>query len=264
MDKFIEDVERMAEALLRKYGESSLRTIDHLRRRLIELHELNKVKINHSIMELVLGAYLSDKGYRVEVEYPLNGDLVADLAAWKSGKLMIIEVETGFTSPENALDPQSYLTARIVSKMARYGSYAERFSLATPLHNILQIPRILLDSRSRSDEALLTLKKLCDRYYSTPAIDLEKLSKIKLYRIYLINVDTQAVKPLRPKTYLERMKGLLPSLNDIKNYLGAGIRSSVAYGRAPSRSFSKGVHAPQPYHAPGLGCRRSGAREPDA
>ncbi|MCF3653937.1 MAG: hypothetical protein L2C94_007280 [Aigarchaeota archaeon] len=63
---------------------------------------------------------------------------------WRDGKSLIIEVETGFTSPENALDPQAYLTARAISKIARYSPHADRFSLATPAHNILQIPRTLL------------------------------------------------------------------------------------------------------------------------
>ena len=218
MDRFERDVELMAERLKKHYGREIWSGIDEMKDRLITLHKLNRVKINHSIMEFVMGAYLIEKGYRVSLEHPLENDLVADIMAWKNGRSMIVEVETGFTSPENALDPQSYLTARIISKIARYSIFADKFSLATPLHNILQIPIILLRPRRRKDEIKL-LKNLCDRYYSTPKVDLEKLEEIKLHMIYIINVDTLKIKPLRPKTYLKLNRGLIPKLEDIKNYL---------------------------------------------
>ena len=218
MDRFERDVELMAERLKKHYGREIWSGIDEMKDRLITLHKLNRVKINHSIMEFVMGAYLIEKGYRVSLEHPLENDLVADIMAWKNGRSMIVEVETGFTSPENALDPQSYLTARIISKIARYSMLADRFSLATPPHNILQIPTALLRSRRRRNEIEL-LKNLCDRYYSTPKINLEKLEEMKLHMIYIINVDALKVKPLRPKTYLRLNRNLLPKLEDIKNYL---------------------------------------------
>ena len=218
MDRFERDVESMAERLKKHYGREAWSEIDAMKDRLLNLHRFNKVKINHSIMELVMGAYLIDKGYRVSLEHPLKNDLVADLMAWRDGRSMIVEVETGFTSPENALDPQSYLTARIISKIARYSMFADRFSLATPPHNILQIPETLLKPKRRKDELKL-LKALCDRYYSTPRIDPERLEDMKLHMIYIINVDTLKVRPLRPKTYLRLNRGLIPKLKDIKNYL---------------------------------------------
>ena len=218
MDRFERDVNYMAERLKRHYGQEIRSGIDEMRDRLIALHRLNRVKVNHSIMELVMGAYLIDRGYRVSLEHPLENDLVADIMAWRNGRSMIVEVETGFTSPENALDPQSYLTARVISKIARYSAFADRFSLATPPHNILQIPAILLNLRGGRDRLKL-LKDLCDRYYSTPRIDLEKLRDLKLHMIYIINVDTLKVRPLRPKTYLRLNRDLIPKLEDIKNYL---------------------------------------------
>ena len=218
MDRFERDVESMAERLKRHYGREIWTRIDEMRDRLINLHRSNRVKVNHSIMELVMGAYLADRGYKVSLEHPLEDDLVADIMAWRNGRSMIVEVETGFTSPENALDPQSYLTARVISKMARYGVFADKFSLATPPHNILQIPTILLKPKRRRD-GLKLLKDLCDRYYSTPGINLERLEAIKLHTIYIINVDTLKVKPLKPRTYLRLNKDLIPKLKDIKNYL---------------------------------------------
>ncbi|RLG00705.1 MAG: hypothetical protein DRN49_02600, partial [Thaumarchaeota archaeon] len=152
MDRFERDVELMAERLKKHYGQGIWSRIDEMKDRLTTLHKLNRVKINHSIMELVMGAYLIEKGYKVSLEHPLENDLVADIMAWKDGRSMIVEVETGFTSPENALDPQSYLTARVISKIARYSAFADKFSLATSPHNILQIPIILLKSRRRRDD----------------------------------------------------------------------------------------------------------------
>ena len=56
----------------------------------------------------------------------------------------IIEIETGFTPPEHALDTVDYYAARIVSKIARYSKYCEKFSLATPVVNILPMSKIFL------------------------------------------------------------------------------------------------------------------------
>ena len=39
---------------------------------LIKLQRENVVKINHSVMELVCAKYLIQKGYDVQLEYPLN------------------------------------------------------------------------------------------------------------------------------------------------------------------------------------------------
>jgi len=113
---------------------------------------------------------------------------------------LIVEVETGSTSPENALDPQSHLTARIVSKIARHSLHVDKFSPATPAHNILRIPDILLKPASRrSRKSLFLLKELCDKYYATPTTALEKLSKMQLHSIYIIDVDALEVRKLTPR-----------------------------------------------------------------
>jgi hypothetical protein len=180
-------------------------------------------------MEYVLAAHLTSRGYRVELEYPLANDLVADVMAWRNGRSLLIEVETGFTSPENALDPQAYLTARTISKIARYSPHADRFSLATPAHNILQIPRTLLKPASarRANEIQL-LKSLCDQYYKAPEIAAEKLSKMRLHAIYVVNVDLLEIVRLSPRKYLEKYSDLCPSLQQIGKYIEAGLRRRVA------------------------------------
>jgi len=230
MDPFERDILAVKEALQRRYGPGARRGIEEVSEKLIALHRRNQVKINHSVMELVLAAYLIDRGYAVDPEHPLENDLIADLMAWRDGRSMIVEVETGFTSPENALDPQAYLTARVISKLARYSLHADRFSLATPAHNILQIPKTLLKpSRRRKAEDVNLLKTLCDRYYKTPEIALEKLTKMRLHSIYIINVDLLDVVKLTPRRYLERFGNLCPDKKLLKRYLGAGLRRSVAY-----------------------------------
>ncbi len=230
MDLFEEDIRVIKEALQERYGSNNRRRIAEIAEKLIMLHRDNRIKVNHSVMEYVLAAYLIDRGYEVDLEHPLEDDLVADVIAWKRGRSMIIEVETGFTSPENALDPQAYLTSRIISKIARYSLHADEFSLATPIHNILQIPKILLKpvkKRKRSETQLL--KRLCDQYYKTPEIAAEKLSKMRLHAIYLINVDLLEVTKLTPRKYLERYGKACPTLSQIEKYIRAGCRRHVAY-----------------------------------
>ncbi len=46
---------------------------------LIKLQKENVVKINHTVMELVLAKYLIQKGYEIQLEYPLNEILTCDL-----------------------------------------------------------------------------------------------------------------------------------------------------------------------------------------
>jgi len=233
MDEFEEDVRTMQRLLELRYGPERREKIEAIGDKLIDLHRMNRVKINHSIMEYVLAAYLINMGYEVDVEHPLDGDLIADLIAWRNGRSLIVEVETGFTSPENALDPQSYLTARIVSKIARYSPYADRFGLATPAHNILQIPDVILKPASkRSRRSLQLLKELLDRYYATPTIAYEKLSKMRLHMIYVINVDTMEVRELTPRRYLEKFRSLCPDEVRIRQYIRAGLRRREVCERA--------------------------------
>ena len=54
---------------------------------------------------------------------PISDILVCDLFGKKGEGTAIIEIETGFTPPEHALDTVDYYTARIVSKIARYSKY---------------------------------------------------------------------------------------------------------------------------------------------
>lgn len=220
-DRFIVDIENVVKRILLKYGEKIAREVDKLRDKLVDLHQGNRVKINHSVMEIVLGAYMLSRGYSVDVEVPVGDTLVADMIAWKSDRKIIIEIETGFTSPENALDPQAYLTARTISKVARYGKYADIFSFGTPNHNILPIPTPLIKPPSkRLEKELLLMKKLCDLYYSNPPITIEDIANAKIKTIYILNIDTLEVREEKTRKYLQaRLKTMTPTIKIIEKYL---------------------------------------------
>jgi hypothetical protein len=101
---------------------------------LLSLQRENVVKINHSVMELVCAKHLILKGYEVQLEYPLNEILTCDLYSIKGYGNLIVEIETGFIPPEHALDPLTYTSARLASKIIRYNSFAGKFALGMPPH----------------------------------------------------------------------------------------------------------------------------------
>ena len=138
--KFRSDLHAILLRLSENANEYSILKLKELGRRLEKLYRKGLVKINHSVMELVCSKYLLMKDYDIQIEYPLKQFLVCDLMTSKGDGTMIVEIETGYTPPEHALDPDTYNRARLVSRIARYSSYATRFALATPPHNILQIP----------------------------------------------------------------------------------------------------------------------------
>jgi len=179
-----------------------------LRDRLIALHESNLVKINHSAMELVCAKYLVHAGYFVEIERILDG-LSCDVYATKGLGSMIVEVETGFVPPENALNPSTYTKARIASKITRYSGYAEKFGLATPSHYVMPVPQVLIEPpRSRRDDEILAVKKLCDMYYSNPPVSLDEIRNARIHTVYILDVDNGTVKETEPTTYMERAEHL--------------------------------------------------------
>ena len=173
-----------------------------LKSRLIQLRRDNIIKINHSVMELVGAKFLLLKGYEVDVERQLTESLVCDLYATREDEVMIVEIETGFVPPENALDPLAYYEARIASKISRYCVHSSRFGLGTPPHHILNIPRVFLVPREeRGAEDMAKLKGNCDRYYRNPPIELDSIRGGFLNAIYVINVDDSKVKEFYPSDY---------------------------------------------------------------
>jgi len=210
LEKFRNDVYDMTENLSKNLKENDLPKLNYVRQQLIEMYQKNLVKINHSILELICASNLISNGYAVEVEKDVSDILVCDIFAKKGGGNTIIEIETGFTPPEHAMDTVDYYAARIMSKIARYSKHCSKFSLATPVTGILPIPQIfLLPPNARKKEDVNKIKELCDRYYKNPPIKYDDILNAHLHSIYLINIDKGFAKEVDPHGYVDLTKNLL-------------------------------------------------------
>ena len=210
VEKFQDDVYTITELLSKNLSPELMPKLNFVRQNLIEYYKKNLVKINHSVLELICASELISHGFSVDVEKPISNVLVCDLFGKKGDGTAIIEIETGFTPPEHALDTVDYYAARIVSKIARYSKYCGKFSLATPVVNILPISDIfLLSPNARKPEDVKKLKKLCDRFYKNPQIKLEDIQNAHIHSVYLINTDKGFAKETDPQKYLEMTKQLI-------------------------------------------------------
>ncbi len=210
VEKFQDDVYSITELLSEHLSPELVPKLNFVRQNLIEYYKKNLVKINHSVLELICAAELISHGFSVDVEKPISDVLVCDLFGKKDDETSIIEIETGFTPPEHALDTVDYYAARIVSKIARYSKYCSKFSLATPVVNILPISDIFLispDARKSTD--VEKLKKLCDRFYKNPQIKLEDIQNAHIHSVYLINTDKGFAKEMDPESYIQMTKQLI-------------------------------------------------------
>lgn len=173
-----------------------------LRDSLVEKHRRREVKINHSIMELICAKYLIQNGFQVELEHKLN-TLSTDVYATKGFGNLIVEVETGFVPPENALDPVTYLKTRVASKITRYSAYANKFILATTPYYIMQVPEALVKPpRYRTPQEVQTIKEMCDRYYSNPPVTPEEIRNARLHSIYVVDVDRARIREWEVNEYI--------------------------------------------------------------
>ncbi len=210
LEKFRNDVYEMTNRLSKNLKENDMPKLNYVRQQLIELYQKNLVKINHSILELICASNLISRGYAVEAEKDVSDILVCDIYAKKGGGTTIIEIETGFTPPEHAMDTVDYYAARIMSKIARYSQHCSKFSLATPVIGILPISKIfLLPPNARKEEDVNKTKDLCDRYYKNPPIKYDDILNSHLHSIYLINMDKGFAKELDPQGYVNLTKNLL-------------------------------------------------------
>lgn len=204
----MDDFERDLNTLLDRFDEPSdrvRRELERLRMNLLTLRTENRVKINHSVMELVCAKYLIEGGFRIDLERPLNG-LTCDVYGVKGFGTLIVEIETGFIPPKHALNPLTYVKARIASKLIRYGNHANKFGIGTPPHYVLQIPSVLTKPpRFRTQDELVEIKALCNHYYTSPPITLEEIKNTRLHAVYVIDVDGLTVEETDPETYLERV-----------------------------------------------------------
>lgn len=204
IEKFTDDVYTVAEKLTENKSSEMKAKINFVRERLIELYQKNLVKINHSVLEIICASNLIAQGYSVDIEKHLSDILVCDVFATKGEGTFIMEIETGFTPPDHALDTIDYYVARIASKIARYSQYCSKFALATPVVGILPIPKIFLKPPSkRTKDEIQKIKDLCDRFYKNPPIEISDILNARLHSVYLINIDKCFAKQVDPYTYLE-------------------------------------------------------------
>lgn len=209
MGEFEKDIAFLAERLCVGADTRVSAEIARLKDQLLSLHEKNLVKINHSVMELVCAKYLILAHYSVNLEKVLDS-ISCDVHAMKGLGSLIIEVETGFIPPDHALDPTTYIKARIASKITRYSGYADKFGLAVPPHYIMPIPLALIEPpRNRSKEDIIAVKGLCDLYYSNPPVSLEEIRNAHIHTVYILDVDNGMVKETDPATYMEKAQQLL-------------------------------------------------------
>jgi hypothetical protein len=210
-DKFEKDLAALMSRLIVDVDIEVENKLNMLKDWLTKLHKENVVKINHSVMELVCAKHLILKGYEVQIEFPLNEVLTCDLYSIKGYGNLVVEVETGFIPPDQALFPLTYISARLASKIIRYSSFAGKFALGMPPHYILPLPKALAKPpRKRTDEDVNQIKSLCDRYYRNPPVTTEEISNARIHEIYLIDVDRTRVQEIDPEGYVNRVveKGL--------------------------------------------------------
>lgn len=212
-DKFEKDLNTLLERLRHNAEPKVIEQLVVLKDWLLKLQHANLVKINHSVMEMVCAKYLLQKNYQVHLEHPLSELLTCDLYGTKGLGSIIVEIETGFIPPENALAPLTYTTARLASKIIRYSSFAGKFALGVPPHYILPFPRTLAKPpRNRTDQEIEQVKNLCDAYYHKPPITVEEIRNARIHEVYIIDVDLVRVQEIDPETYLKRamQKGVVP------------------------------------------------------
>ncbi|MCW4001255.1 MAG: hypothetical protein NWE93_13560 [Candidatus Bathyarchaeota archaeon] len=203
--KFERDLTLLVDRLTSGAAPTVENKLNMLKDWLVKLQRENIVKINHSVMELVCAKYLIEKDYEVQLEYPLNEILNCDLYGIKGLGNLVVEIETGYIPPENALAPLTYTSARLASKIIRYSSFAGKFALGVPPHYILPFPRLFAKSpRSRSELELEQVKALCDAYYHKPPVTLEEIREARIQEIYIIDVDHVSVQEIDPEAYLKR------------------------------------------------------------
>jgi hypothetical protein len=207
LDRFAEDLEELMGKLDRNLSETDSLALRTLEKRLIELRERNLLKINHSVLEMVIARYLIKEGYKVELEHILDPTLNCDVYANGPHGTMIVEVETGYVPPSHALDPMDYIRARISSKIARYSNHCDRFVLAAPPHYIMPVPRFFtLPSAYRTDEEVAVIKRYCDTYYTSPPVSIEEIRSAKLHSFAIVDVDEGKVGEVEPITYISRLE----------------------------------------------------------
>lgn len=201
-NKFESDVSRLVKRLSDGESPKIRSKLSQVRSELARLYRSKLVKINHSVMELLVAKTLILQGYDVKVEQRVSETLVCDVYGKREDADILVELETGYVPPAHALDPENYCNARIASKTARYSQFASRFVLGTPVSNLISIPELFLKPASaREIEDAKQVKRLCDRYYDNPPITMDQIMSAHLHAVYLLDVDTLTIYEVPPEHY---------------------------------------------------------------
>ena len=177
---------------------------------LVRLYRKNLVKINHSALELVCARSLVKQGYDVKVEHRLDKTLVCDVMGIRGDGPLIVEIETGFIPPEEALDPSAYARSRIASKVARYSRFAGKFALGTTPSYLLDIPEFFVKPpRARTLGEAWEIKALTDVRYNRPPIEVEELMQARVHMVILIDVEAGTTREVDPETYASKSSALM-------------------------------------------------------
>ena len=197
---------------------------------LVKLYRKNLVKINHSALELVCARSLVKQGYDVKVEQRIDSSLVCDVVGMRGDGPLIVEIETGFIPPQEALEPSAYARSRIASKIGRYSRFAGKFALGTTPTYLLDLPEFFVKPpRARSLAEAEKIKALTDVRYNKPPISLEELIRARVHTVFVIDVDTGTTQEVDPETYVSTASALL---HGGRGDAGRRFKSTQAGGKA--------------------------------
>ncbi|AHC50725.1 hypothetical protein SUSAZ_01095 [Sulfolobus acidocaldarius SUSAZ] len=182
-----------------KFGGSE--DLENIFKKLLSLNKASIVNSSHLVLELILSAYLVNKGFKVYTEVEVPGG-ITDIYAIK-GVDMSIEVETGYVPPTNIFLAEEYLMSRIASKTVRYSNIAQQFYIAVPSFYIPPIPKeLLVNPERRSESDVRKIMMLIRKYTKSPDITLNDVKVCRLNGIITINTKNLDIKIIDPKSYL--------------------------------------------------------------
>ena len=203
MDKFSQDLETLMAKLVSGCDAPCEEALRQLEQRLQDLKEKNLLKINHSVMEMIVAKYLIMDGYEVNLEHMIDAGLSCDVYARKGDGVMIVEVETGYVPPAHALDPMDYIRARIASKIARYSNHCHKFSLAGPPHYVMPVmPFFTRPPRDRDEKEAWKVKHYCDTYYKSPPVSMDEIMNSRIHSVSMVDVERAALREMAPDEYI--------------------------------------------------------------
>lgn len=207
--KFDSDLKTISERVSKEQPREIKHKLDEIRLHLVGMYKSNLVKINHSVIELICAHQLLNESYNVSVERKIGENLVCDVYGERGEGRIIVEIETGFVPPSRALEPSSYTNARIISKIARYSPFADKFVLGTTVSNILPVPELFRKlPRMRTVNDINKAKNLCDAYYAHPPIPIEQITYGEMHAIFIIDVDLGRVRETSIEDYLMDTKSI--------------------------------------------------------